>query len=407
MTYPEAIGWLYARQRAGIKLGLDNTRRLLASLNLPAADMRIIHVAGTNGKGSTCAFAESVLRHAGHRTGMFTSPHLISFCERIQIGGQPVAEDEAVSGITLLRDHIAGGDLQPTFFELATALALQVFADRGCDVALVEVGLGGRLDSTNALSPTVCAIAPIGLDHRHILGETLAEIAAEKAGILKPGVPAVSSPQPAAARAVIEARAAAVGAPLRFVESPWQGTLALLGEHQHWNAALAVAALNAGGFRVSDAALRDGMAATRWRGRFERLTLAGGGELIIDGAHNAAGTTALVRTWRQIFGDEKPTIILAAAANKDTRALVAPLAEIAARFICTAIATSRETARPEELAALIPDGIPTEVAASAAAALEAAARHGGHVLAAGSLFLAGELIASIDGVAERYEPSAQ
>jgi dihydrofolate synthase/folylpolyglutamate synthase len=407
MNYPEAIEWLYGRQQTGIKLGLENTQRLLDELGLPAAGMRIVHVAGTNGKGSTCAFAESVLRQSGYRTGLFTSPHLVSFCERIRVGGKPVAEAEAARGIAMLREHIGGDDEGPTFFELATALALHLFAQHEVEIAVVEVGLGGRLDSTNALSPTICGIAPVGLDHRQILGESLAEIAAEKAGILKPGVPAVSAPQEPEARGVIERRAAEVGAPLRFVDRPWGGEISLLGEHQRWNATLAVDLLRAGGFELKEGAVEKGLADTHWRGRFERIAFGDGREIVIDGAHNAAGTAALCRTWQEVFGVERPTIILSAAADKDSAALVAPLAKIATRFICTVPATTRETASPEDLVALIPDGIPAESASSVAEALDAAQKRGGKILAAGSLFLAGELISLLDGDRDRYEASDQ
>ena len=407
MNYPEAIEWLYGRQKAGIKLGLENTRLLLEGLALPVSGTRIIHVAGTNGKGSTCALAESVLRHSGYRTGLFTSPHLVSFCERIRIGGEPVAEAEAARGITMLREYIADREQSPTFFELTTALALHIFAEQEVEIAVVEVGLGGRLDSTNALSPTVCGIAPIGLDHRQILGESLAEIAAEKAGILKPGVSAVSAPQEPAAREVVERRAAEVGAPLRFVQLPWGGELSLPGEHQRWNAALAIEMLRAGGFELTEGAVERGLAETRWRGRFERIALVDGGEIVIDGAHNAAGMVALCQSWREVFGAARPTIILSAAANKDAAALVAPLAEIAASFICTVPATTRETASPEDLAALIPSEIPAESAASVAEALEVAKGGSGKILAAGSLFLACELISLLDGDRGRYEISEQ
>ncbi len=408
MTYPDAIGWLYGRQKAGIKLGLTNIRRLLDELGLPRPGMRIVHVAGTNGKGSTCAFAESVLRRAGHLTGLFTSPHLVSFCERIRVGGEPVAEGDAARGIASLRDRVAGWTEGPTFFELATALALAEFDRRAIDVAVVEVGLGGRLDSTNALTPTACALAPVGLDHRHILGDTLGEIAAEKAGILKPGVPAVSAPQPEAAREVIERRAAEVGAPLSFVDGPWTaGPVGLAGEHQRWNAALAVAALRAAGLEPPAEATLAGVADTRWRARFERVPLGNGAELVIDGAHNADGATALCRTWREEFGGAAPTVILAAAANKDTRALLEPLAGIAARFICTRPETTRETAAPAELAAMIPGGVPAETAATAGEALDAARAHGGHIVATGSLFLAGELVAIVDRNRAKFEPSDQ
>ncbi len=243
MEYSEAIEWLYGRQAAGIKLGLVNMRRLINELSLPLDRMKVIHVAGTNGKGSACAFAESILRAAGEKTGFFSSPHLVSFSERIRINGIPSDQRSVAEGITTLQKLTDEWQPQPTFFEMSTALALMIFANEKIDTAVMEVGLGGRLDSTNVLTPTVCAINNIGLDHQHILGDDLGQIANEKAGILKPGVPAVSSPQQKEAREVLEKRAREVGAPLEFISEPWTGSsISLPGKHQQWNAALAAGA---------------------------------------------------------------------------------------------------------------------------------------------------------------------
>ncbi len=407
MTYAEAIDWLYARQDAGIKLGLDNIRRLLDALGLPDSRMRIVHVAGTNGKGSTCALAESTLRAAGYTTGLFTSPHLVSFCERVRIDGQPISEDEAARHIGALRDLTDDWDQRPTFFEFATALAILAFDEHGVDAAVVEVGLGGRLDSTNALTPSVCAIAQIALDHRHILGDTLGQIAGEKAGILKPGVPAVSAPQADEAREAIAGRAAEIGAPLDFVDAPWTTSeLSLAGEHQRWNAALAVAALRAGGFDVDDEAIERGLASARWRGRFEQIQLEDGTSLIVDGAHNPAAARALATTWGELYADQAPTIILSAAANKDLPDMIAPLAELAAGFVLTR-ADSPRVADTATLAALLPEGMPHETAPTAAGALTIARRKGRPILAAGSLFLAGEILSLVDQMREKFEPSDQ
>lgn len=406
MDYAEAIDWLYGRQQAGIKLGLENIRRLLDALNLPAPGAKILHVAGTNGKGSTCALAESVLRAAGHRTGLFTSPHLISFCERIRIDGEPIAEADAAAGIAKLRDLTEDWDEKPTFFEFATALALIKFAEHAVDSIVLEVGLGGRLDSTNAVTPDVCAITPIALDHCHILGDTLAEIAGEKAGIFKSGVPAVSAPQDDEAREALEskARTAGVSSTILFVNEPWtESKVSLPGEHQRWNAALAVVALHAGSFaNITDAAIERGLATACWRARFERYA----GDIVVDGAHNPASARALVETWKEVYGDIKPTIVFGAAANKELPDLIAPLAEIAAGFVLTK-ADSPRSAEPEELAGMLPDRIEAECVANAAGALELARTKGRPVLVCGSLFLAGEMIALLDGDRSVYEPSDQ
>lgn len=407
MEYPDAIEWLYGRQQAGIKLGLANIRRLLGELGLPEPGARVLHVAGTNGKGSTCALAESVLRAAGHRTGLFTSPHLVSFCERVRIDGEPVAEAEAAAGIAKLRALTGGWEEQPTFFEFATALALMVFARHAVDSIVLEVGLGGRLDSTNAVTPDVCAITPVAYDHRHILGDTLAQIAGEKAGIFKLGVPAVSSPQREEAREVLVEKSleAGVAPPLQFVDAPWTASpVALPGEHQRWNAALAVAALRAGGFdRIGDAAIERGLAGARWRARFERFE---GGRLVVDGAHNGAGAEALVEAWREVYGDRRPTVVFGAAANKELPELVAPLVGLAAGFVMTK-ADSPRSAEPAELVALLPEGVEAESAPEVAEALSRARATGRPVLVAGSLFLAGEAVALLDGERAAYEPSDQ
>jgi dihydrofolate synthase/folylpolyglutamate synthase len=407
MEYPEAIDWLYGRQQAGIKLGLSNIRRLLDALGLPAPGAKILHVAGTNGKGSTCALAESVLRAAGHRTGLFTSPHLVSFCERIRIDGAPVAESEAAAGIAKLRTLTSEWGEQPTFFEFATALAFVLFAQHEVDSMVLEVGLGGRLDSTNAVTPDICAITPIALDHCHILGDTLAEIAGEKAGIFKAGVPAVSAPQEGEARDVLIAKSeeAGVSPPLQFVAEAWTSSgVALPGEHQRWNAALAVAALRAGGFEgITDEAIERGLADVRWRARLERFE---DGRIVVDGAHNAAGARALVEAWHEVFGEERPTIVFGAAANKELPDLVAPLAELAAGFVLTK-ADSPRAATPEELAALVPEGIEADCAADATSALGRARATGRPILVAGSLFLAGEVVSLLDGERAAYEPSDQ
>ncbi len=408
MEYSQAIDWLYSRQAGGIKLGLANIERLLNELSLPASNTKIVHVAGTNGKGSVCAFVESILRAAGEKTGLFTSPHLVSFCERIRIEGSPAAKSDVALGITSLQELTAGWQPQPTFFELATALALQIFDHHDINTAVVEVGLGGRLDSTNALSPTVSAITPVGLDHRHILGETLAQIAREKAGILKPGVAAVCAPQTGEVRKVLEKRALEVGTTLTFINKPWSSSrVSLPGEHQQWNAALAVAALQAGGFKIPDDAIQRGLAETAWRARFEQIKTPGQADIVVDGAHNADSARALVQTWREIFGNAKPVIICAVSANKDIASIIAPLNEIAAHFIFPVLLTLRNTAPPEDLTQFVPPEIPSHHTTTLREALEKARLAGKPILVAGSLFLAGEILSLLDKTADQYEPSEQ
>ena len=227
MTYQEAIDWLYELRLLGSKLGLENPRQLAAHAGNPHHSLKIIHVAGTNGKGSVCAMLESIYRAAGYKTGLYTSPHLVSFRERIQVNREPIAETEAVRLIecmqALLRQFPAGQ--LPTFFEVITVMALEHFARARCDIVLLETGLGGRLDATNIATPIASVITPIALYHQQYLGETLAQIATEKSGILKQGIPALSAPQLPEARAVLEQTG-----PITFVEG--ERPTALAGKHQ-------------------------------------------------------------------------------------------------------------------------------------------------------------------------------
>ena len=198
--YREALAWLYGTQRFGIKLGLENMQRLLCELDVPGRGPRIVHVAGTNGKGSVCAMIDAVCRAQGYRTGLFTSPHLVTYRERIQVNGEMIAEENVAKGLMLIRKLINDWDPHPTFFEITTALALIHFKERACEVIVLETGLGGRLDATNAVEPVVSVITPIGYDHQAWLGNSLEEIAGEKAGIIKARVPVVSAPQEASRR---------------------------------------------------------------------------------------------------------------------------------------------------------------------------------------------------------------
>jgi len=245
VNYRDALAWLYGTQTFGIKLGLDNTRRLLAAAGDPHERLKFLHVAGTNGKGSVCAMLDSVLREGGVRSGLFTSPHLVEFRERIRVDGVEIPEEAAAEGLTLLRDASSTWDHQPTFFEITAALAAWWFDRAGAEIVVWETGMGGRLDATNVVTPLVSVITPIGLDHQRWLGSTLAEIAGEKAGIIKSGVPVVCGPQDQEALAVIKAKTKAQSSSFLEVTAPYDGPLSLPGAHQQWNAASALAALDA------------------------------------------------------------------------------------------------------------------------------------------------------------------
>lgn len=403
-TARQEIEWLYSTQFYGIKLGLDNVQRLLRELGLPAAGQRFIHVAGTNGKGSTCAFMHSILREAGINAGLFTSPHLIHFGERIRDAERMITPEEIAGGIRRLRERVAGWEPHPTFFELTLALALEWFAQRGNPWVVLETGLGGRLDATNAVTPAVSVITPIGWDHMDMLGDTLAKIAAEKAGIIKPGVPVVTMTQDAEVLDVIKRTAAEREAPLIIVETPWTGETGLAGPHQRWNASMAVAALRAAGFDFDAEVTRRGLREVQWPARFQKA-----GGCIIDGAHNIDAARVLAQTWREQFPNEKADIIFGAVAGKDTAAVLRELAPIAACWHFTGFESPRALT-PEALREMW-DGLGLEARAVTTHARVADALKTvnleGRVLIAGSLYLAGEALALLENKAEAFEKSAQ
>ena len=403
-TAQTEIDWLYSTQLFGIKLGLDNVQRLLSELNLPVAGQQFIHVAGTNGKGSTCAFMHSILQAGGINAGLFTSPHLIHFGERIRDAGRTITPDEIATGIARLRERVAGWDPHPTFFELTLALALEWFAQRGNPWVVLETGLGGRLDATNAVIPAVSVITTIGWDHMDMLGDTLAKIAAEKAGIIKPGVPVVTMRQESEALDVISRVAAECGAPLTIVEMPWQEETGLAGPHQRWNAAMAVAALRAAGLRFDEEVIARGLREVQWPARFQKV-----GGCIIDGAHNIDAARVLAQTWSEQFPNEKAEVIFGAVAGKDTAAVLRELAPIAACWHFTGFESPR---------ALTPDalreiwnglGLEARAVTIHARVVDAlgAVKPEARVLIAGSLYLAGEALALMENKAAAFEKSAQ
>ena len=394
MKYRDALAWLYGTQTFGIKLGLDNTRRLLAAAGDPHERLKFLHVAGTNGKGSTCAMMDSILRVAGYRTGLYTSPHLVDFRERIRLDGAMISEDAVAEGLTLLHEAAESWDHAPTFFELATVLAAWWFAREGADYVVWETGMGGRLDATNAVTPLVSVITPIGMDHQNWLGDTLAQIAGEKAGIIKAGVPMVSAPQTEEARAVLAAKAEEVGVQVTFVDEPWSGEApALAGLHQRWNAAVACAALRAAGAGVDAAAVSRGLRAVVWPGRFQRVAE----DLVIDGAHNPEAIETLIATWREVFGEAKASLVFAALRDKDAAHLLCALRSIADEVWLVPVNNARGMAT-EELRPLAESaGFASVHEGELTASLEAARASERPVLVTGSLFLAGELLAHLQG----------
>ena len=395
MNYQQAIDWLFSTQMFGIKLGLEGPHHLLKeSLAYPAHGVKVIHVAGTNGKGSTCAMIDSIARATGRRCGLFTSPHLIDYRERIKVSGVEIPQDACAAMLTKLREICEKMEFHPTFFEITLALAMRWFRERECELIILETGMGGKLDATTAVPADVCVITPIGQDHMQWLGDTIEEIAAEKAGIFVPGKPVVSAPQEAAARFVLEKEANQTRSPLEFVEGPLAGYhIALPGIHQQGNAALAVAALYRAGLPLNTDSVRYGLANVCWPGRFEVIHPG----IILDGAHNPHAAQVLADTWNSSFPGTKASLVFSAVEAKDTAGILAILAPLAAKIFLCPVNTPRAVAT-EKLAEFLPEStLSHEEFVSFQAAFAAAKSHDAPILIAGSLFLVGEARAFLTG----------
>jgi dihydrofolate synthase / folylpolyglutamate synthase len=401
-AYTAAIDWLFGTQYRGVKLGLENVRALLTALGEPQNALRFIHVAGTNGKGSVCAMVDSICRAAGIKTGLFTSPHLIRFSERIRINGMPMDDTDFVLGIQRIR-ALMDEERHPTFFEITTALALDYFRSQGVDLVVLETGLGGRLDATNVVYPLVSVLTAIDIDHQKWLGATLGEIAAEKAGIIKSGVPIVSGPQFAEVRTVLEQIAAPLSAPLSYAETPVPDlSVGLAGSHQRLNAAIAVCAIRQAGIQASPEALKEGLANVHWPGRFQHIDE----RIVLDGAHNPAAAKCLVETWRECVGPEMATIIFGGLLDKDLQGMILALSPLAARFLIVPIRSQR-AAPPTDIERYVPKHLLATRCASVAQALDLARHLSERVLVTGSLFLVGETLAILGGEPAALQPSNQ
>ena len=386
-----------------VHLGLAGVQRALDALGRPERSAPVLHVAGTNGKGSTCALAEAALRAAGLRTGLYTSPHLVRFNERIQVDGRPVDDAALAAAVAAVRAacpwHDGGApEERLSYFEVATLAAFQHFAAARVDVLVVEVGLGGRLDATNAVAPAVTAVARIGLDHQQYLGETVAQVAREKAGIFKPGAPAVvHAHQPPGVLEVLAAEAARAGAPFEVAEPGWAGPLSLAGPHQRGNAALAAAALRALGRRgvaVGEGALQAGFAGARWPGRLERVA-----GVWLDGAHNPQGAEALAAALDALHPGRPAEVVFGVLADKDHRGMLAALAPAVGQLHLVTPATARARASAEVALQATALGLPVDQHASLAEAVACARAAAGPrpVVVAGSLYLVGEARALLAG----------
>ena len=423
MDYQEALAYIHAVHWQGHKPGLDRTRALLAALGDPHKRLRFVHVAGTNGKGSTAAMLDSCLRCAGYRVGLFTSPYINRFNERIQVDGVPIPDGDLVRLVEQVRPAASAMADVPTEFELITALGMLYFAQERCDIVVLEVGLGGALDSTNVIDPPACAvITALGMDHVKELGPTLADIAAAKAGIIKPGSPVVSYGGAPEADRVIADAAAACGAPLTvadFARLTLRGaglegqtfdydgltglTLPLLARYQPRNAVVAIEALRAlraRGWQIPDSAIRQGLAQVRWPGRFELLRR--DPPFLLDGSHNAHGMRATVESLRALFPGEPFVFLVSIMADKDADEMLRLLLPLAKGFV-TVTAPSPRAIPAAELAAQIEAlGGRAEPAGSipAAVARVCALAGRGPAAALGTLYFSGEVREAVAGLAK-------
>ena len=414
MNYEEALKYIHAVQWAGHKPGLSRTRTLLAALGDPHKMLKFVHVAGTNGKGSTAAMLASCLQAAGYRVGLFTSPFINRFNERIQINGEQIPDEALVELVERVRPAADAMTDIPTEFEIITALGMLWFARQQCDIVVLEVGLGGTLDSTNVIDPPECAvITALGMDHVKELGPTIADIAAAKAGILKPGSPAVSYGGVPEADAVIARVAKEQHAPLTVVDFSklrfdggdfdevtfdFDGLdgvrLPLIGSYQPRNAAVAITALRVlrgRGWNIPEQAIRKGLETVQWPGRFELLRHAPA--FVLDGSHNAHGMRATVQSLRDRFPGEKFVFLLSIMADKDVDEMLDLLAPLAKRFVTVAAHTPRALPAETLAEAIRTRDIPAETAPGIEEGVARAVELGGQgpVCALGTLYFSGEV----------------
>lgn len=402
MTYPGAIQFLYGLRLFGAKFGLENTLKLAALAGNPQKKLRFIHVAGTNGKGSTCAMLESIYRAAGLRVGLFTSPHLVSFRERIQIDRQLVPENDVVRLVEKFQKLLPQfpKEHHPTFFEVVTVMAMEFFEENKCDLVIWETGLGGRLDATNIVTPLASVITNIALDHQQWLGDTLEQIAFEKAGIIKPAVPVATATDEPSALAVIKKIANEKNAPLTVArpnDPPQINATALAGEHQKRNAALAVATAKIlqKQIPVSQAQIQQGLKNVQWPGRLQ-LIEKDGTRYLLDGAHNVAGATVLREALEKQFRSDKKALVLGILEDKDWRHICEALAPLAETILAVPVSSNR-TARANELAEACRAANPSAkilVCDSLTAALPSVPA-GQLAIITGSLYLVGEALESL------------
>ncbi|MDB6123922.1 MAG: FolC bifunctional protein [Pedosphaera sp.] len=402
MNYSDAIKFLYDLQLFGTKLGLENTHRIAALAGNPQEKLRFIHVAGTNGKGSVCAMLESIYRAAGLRVGLFTSPHLVAFGERIQVNRELINEADIirlVEEMQLLLKQFPANE-HPTFFEVITIMALCYFAEQKCDLVIWETGLGGRLDATNIVTPLASVITNIQYDHQHWLGDTLAKIASEKAGIIKSHVPVITAVNDKDAFRILFEVARRNDAPFWLITwtqtdyPPLRGLkIPLMGEHQRINAAVATytARAIATQIPVSDETIRAGLSRVQWPGRLQLVERKAGQKLLLDGAHNVGSAEALRAALKIHLRIPKPTLVMGILSDKDTRPMCEILAPLADRILLVPVSSQR-TAAPAELAAICRKSNPGSEIKELTSLKEAFVQTANDpfVVITGSLYLVGE-----------------
>ena len=389
MTYQQALDWLYSTQNFGIKLGLDGPKQLLRQLLAnPTRNTQVVHLAGTNGKGSTSAIIDSLSRATGLRCGLFTSPHLVDFRERIRVNGEMIPEQVVLDTILEIKEIVTDWEHHPTFFELTLAIAMRHFKETECELIILETGMGGRLDATTAVPADVCVITPIALDHSEWLGDTLEKVAREKAGIICEKKPVISAKQERSAAIVIAEEAEEKRAPLTTVNGPLLGyNINLAGKHQAENAQLAIEAVTALGIPLDFDSVKYALSNISWPGRFE--TLSEQPQIIIDGAHNPHAANALVDTWKQHFGEQKATLVFGAVEEKDVDQVLEILCSISEEVHLTPLDSPRTLSTEAAITAL-PANTSHTSHENLESALKSLSDCKNPILIAGSLFLIGE-----------------
>ena len=411
MNYEESLEYIHSINWCFCKPGLERISELCKRLGNPQKHLKFVHVAGTNGKGSTSSMLESVLREAGYKTGLYTSPYIRDFNERMRINGQNISNDELAKITSYIRPIADSMDDKPTEFELITAVAFEYFYTNKCDIVVLEAGMGGRLDSTNIIDTAILSIITgISLDHTAFLGDTIPQIAAEKAGIIKKGIPVLFGGTDADAKRVICERAGELGSDFACVdyqkllikEMTLDGTLfdfaerkdmkiALLGAYQPRNASIVLSAidlLRREGFNITDKSVRDGLLAARWAARFEVISK--DPLVIFDGAHNAEGISAAVSSIKSYFGDEKVYVLTGVLRDKDYHAIAKDISSVASRAFTMTPDNPRALAAQEYADVLASNGVNAIAYDSIEAALrdarEQATNDGKALVCLGSLY---------------------